>query len=290
MFQRLKHGTFQESHNMNLFHSILEYRDWRNGHADVAFVPTMGNLHEGHLRLVRLAKTYAKSVVVSIFVNPLQFGPHEDFDNYPRTLSEDMQKLEKVNTDVIFAPSVMEMYPSGSAAQTQVMVPEISKGLCGESRPHFFQGVATVVCKLFNCVQPTVAIFGEKDYQQLLVIKKMVQDLNLPIEIIGAPIVREVNGLAMSSRNQYLSQKQKEQASLIYQSLQSAAQAIHAGGPIETILTHEKQKLNTAGFKLDYYELRDTLELKPLTSYIKPARLFVAAYLGKTRLIDNLSL
>lgn len=275
---------------MKIFHTILEYRAWRNENPAVAFVPTMGNLHAGHLSLVKQAKTLGGKTVVSIFVNPLQFAPHEDFDSYPRTLKEDAEKLASVDADVIFAPTSLEMYPFGKDAQTQVSVPEISKGLCGDSRPHFFQGVATVVCKLFNCIQPTQAIFGEKDYQQLLVIKKMVQDLNMPIEIIAAPIVREANGLAMSSRNQYLLPEQKQQASLLYQSLQTTATAIRAGASTAAILTEEKQKLSDAGFKVDYYEVRDAVNLKPLTEPSKPARAFIAAYLGNTRLIDNLEI
>lgn len=281
---------------MKILHTVSEYRAWHTENSLVAFIPTMGNLHAGHLSLVKQAKSLVdkgtgQKIVVSIFVNPLQFAPHEDFDSYPRTLTEDAKKLENTGAvDVIFAPSVSEMYPHGKEAQTQIIVPEISKGLCGDSRPHFFQGVATVVCKLFNCIQPSVAIFGEKDYQQLLVIKKMVADLNLPIEIIAAPIVREQNGLAMSSRNQYLAAEQKQQAGLLYQSLQTAAKAIRTSASIQKILADEKKQLSEAGFKIDYYELRDSSGLKSLAEFSEPARLFIAAYLGNTRLIDNIEI
>lgn len=273
---------------MELFHSIADYKNWRKQQKAIAFVPTMGNLHAGHISLVTKALDYVDTIVVSIFVNPLQFAPHEDFASYPRTLNEDCKKLAAANVSAVFAPNVNEMYPQGQTAQTQVLVPAVSQGLCGASRPHFFQGVATVVCKLFNIIQADVAVFGEKDYQQLLVIKKMAQDLAMPIQVIGAPLVRESNGLAMSSRNQYLSAEEKQQASLLYQSLIRAAAAIGAGENIADVLIYEKQMLTDAGFTLDYYEARDAASLEPLIELRANSRLFVAAFLGKTRLIDNL--
>lgn len=272
---------------MKIFHNIADYKSWRKQQQTIAFVPTMGNLHAGHISLVNKGFEYADKVVVSIFVNPLQFAPHEDFASYPRTLNEDCEKLAAANVSAVFAPNVNEMYPQGQTAQTQILVPAVSQGLCGASRPHFFQGVATVVCKLFQIIQAEYAVFGEKDYQQLLVIKKMVQDLAMPIQVIGAPLVRESNGLAMSSRNQYLSVTEKQQAGLLYQSLIRAAAAIGAGENIADVLIYEKHALTNAGFILDYYEARDAVSLAPLTELRANSRLFVAAFLGKTRLIDN---
>ena len=203
-----------------------QIKAWRQAGLSVAFVPTMGNLHRGHFSLVEKAKTLADKVVVSIFVNPMQFGANEDLDNYPRTLSEDKQGLAELGTDIVFTPSVSTIYPNGLGEQSFVDVPGVSLGYCGGSRPGHFKGVATVVTKLFNLVQPDYACFGEKDFQQLQVIKTMARDLSMPVEIIGVPTMREVSGLAMSSRNGYLTAEEKATASLIYKAMQQMKTAI----------------------------------------------------------------
>lgn len=273
---------------MNVFNSIEDYQFWRSEQGKIAFVPTMGNLHEGHLSLVRKAQEHADVVVVSIFVNPLQFAAHEDLESYPRTLQQDTEKLETVTTTALFAPSVEDMYPEGNDNQTQIMVPALSKGLCGSSRPHFFQGVATVVCKLFNIIKPDYAVFGEKDFQQLLVVRKMVKDLRMPLEIIGAPIVREESGLAMSSRNGYLSQKAHKKAGRISATLAKCAEKLRSGEAVANVLKFGLNELTQVGFTVDYFELRDHRNLMPLTEYTGSSRLFVAAFIEGVRLIDNI--
>lgn len=263
-------------------------RDWRSQGERIAFVPTMGNLHEGHLDLVRRANALADRTVVSIFVNPLQFGPNEDLDAYPRTLQADSEKLTAANADLLFTPSVGEVYPNGQQAQCRVEAPGISDILCGASRPGHFVGVATVVCKLFNMVQPDVAVFGEKDFQQLMVIRRMTGDLCMPVEIVGAPTVREADGLAMSSRNGYLTDQQRKIAPTLFRVLQAAAQDIRNGKAFERVEAEATTQLAEAGFTPDYFTIRRTFDLQPPDADDKDLVILAAAHLGKPRLIDNL--
>lgn len=252
----------------------------------IGFVPTMGNLHEGHLTLVRAAKKICDVVVVSIFVNPIQFGAGEDFDSYPRTLEQDSRLLADVDCDIIFAPSVEQMYGT-QPRLTNISVGQITDDLCGKSRPGHFDGVAVVVTKLFNIVQPDFAFFGQKDYQQLAVIRQLVQDLNMPLEVIGVPIVRAEDGLALSSRNGYLSEQQRAIAPKIYQLLKQAEQQLHEGHALAQVLESISNQLTQAGFVVDYVEARQT-NLQPIAQFDRNVVLFVAAKLGTTRLIDNL--
>lgn len=257
----------------------------------IALTPTMGNLHSGHAALVAKAAQRADFVVATIFVNPLQFGPNEDLATYPRTLAADQEKLLQAGCNLLFTPSVEEMYPHGMADQTLVSVPHLSQGLCGASRPGHFEGVATVVSKLFNMVQPDLAIFGEKDFQQLAVIRAMVRDLNMPIQIIGEPTVRADDGLALSSRNGYLNEAQRAAAPALYQAIRQTADAISAGEQdFDALLTSKKQQLEAAGFRIDYLEIRDATSLRPATAENRDVVILAAAFLGKTRLIDNLHL
>lgn len=256
----------------------------------IAFVPTMGNLHAGHIRLVEEARRHGDVVVCSIFVNPLQFGPTEDLDAYPRTLAADIEKLEAARCDLLFTPSVADIYPNGLAAQTIVSVPGISRRHCGASRPGHFDGVATIVNKLFNMVLPDVALFGLKDYQQLQVIRHMVADLCLPIELVGVATQREPSGLALSSRNGYLSAEQKAQAAALYQSLQEAAAALRQHIGIASVEAAAAQKLAAAGFVLDYFSVCHADTLEPAQAEDRRLVILAAAWLGKTRLIDNLQL
>ena len=252
----------------------------------IGFIPTMGNLHEGHLNLVREARKLCDVVVVSIFVNPIQFGPHEDFDNYPRTLEQDSHLLAEVGCDIVFAPSVEQMYGTHPRL-TNIRVGEISNDLCGLQRPGHFDGVAVVVTKLFNIVQPNYAFFGQKDYQQLAVIRQLVQDLNIPLEVIGVPIVRAQDGLALSSRNGYLTEEQRATAPKIYQLLKQAEQDLHEGKALSAVLATISDQLTQAGFVVDYVEARQP-NLQPIEQFTQNLVLFVAAKLGSTRLIDNL--
>lgn len=254
---------------------------------NIALVPTMGNLHDGHLQLVKIAKQHADIVVVSIFVNPTQFGVGEDFDSYPRTLEADVAKIAGV-ADYVFAPSVAEMYPT-FPPNTQVLSGEITKILCGKSRPTHFDGVGLVVGKLFNIVQPDVAIFGKKDYQQLAIIRQMVSELNFPIEIIGAEIVRADDGLALSSRNQYLSETERNIAPQIQQALQLLKAEIQQANfsEFENLVEKTKHTLNSNGSNVDYLELRNQ-NLQPVTPSDKNLVLITAVWLGKARLLDNL--
>jgi pantoate--beta-alanine ligase len=258
---------------------------WRNAGQTVALVPTMGALHQGHLSLVALAKSKADRVVVSIFVNPIQFGPREDFGRYPRDEQGDLEKLGKAGTDLVFAPDVGEMYPHGFS--TQVKVGDLTEDLCGAARPNHFDGVATVVAKLLLQCAPDLAIFGEKDYQQLLVIKRLVRDLNIPVEIVAAPIVREQDGLALSSRNAYLSASERNTAPLLYRTIAEVAADLAQGRGCDDAVVAARFKLDAAGFRVDYVAVRDPDTLKPLSGPVKRARVLAAAYLGKTRLIDN---
>ncbi|WP_369989630.1 pantoate--beta-alanine ligase [Pseudomonas xanthosomatis] len=257
----------------------------------IGFVPTMGNLHSGHAALVTKAAQRADFVVASIFVNPLQFGAGEDLDKYPRTLAADQQKLLEAGCQLLFAPTVEEMYPDGMAVQTRVSVPQLSEGLCGASRPGHFEGVATVVSKLFNMVQPDLAVFGEKDFQQLAVIRAMVRDLNMPIQIIGEPTVRAEDGLALSSRNGYLNAEQRAAAPALYRVLSAMAEAIRRGQrDFAALLADGQAQLDAAGFRKDYLEVRHALTLRPAQVDDRDLVVIAAAYMGNTRLIDNLYL
>ncbi len=262
----------------------------RNEGKRISFVPTMGNLHEGHLSLMRMAKPLADVLVVSIFVNPLQFEPGSDFNAYPRTFQEDLEKCEPVGVDIVFAPTESDLYPEGF--QTTVEVKELSKGLCGDFRPGHFKGVATVVLKLFNIVRPHVAVFGEKDYQQLCVIRRMVKDLNLDIEIVGHPTVRETDGLAMSSRNQYLSPDERKRAALIYKFLLEAKNLFEHGErrAQRLIATVQNGLARDPRISVEYVSIRDLDTLKPLDTLDRPAVMALAVHIGKTRLIDNIFL
>lgn len=266
-------------------------RDFRQKGLTVAFVPTMGNLHEGHLDLVRRARTRCDIVVVSIFVNPLQFGPNEDLDAYPRTLAADKEKLFREGTHVLYAPGVEEIYPEGMAAHTHVRVPDLSETLCGSSRPGHFDGVTTIVSKLFNIVQPDVAVFGEKDFQQLSIIRKMVSDLRMPVEIVGVATARDEDGLAKSSRNGYLTRAQREVAPVLHQTLLSCREAIACGfDNFLQLESHARMQLLQAGFEPDYFEIRDARSLRTVTEETEEIAILAAARLGKTRLIDNVRL
>ncbi len=272
-------------------HTAAELRariaGWRQAGERVAFVPTMGNLHRGHMRLMAAGRARADRVVASVFVNPLQFGPTEDFERYPRTLAQDQAALAAAHVDLLFAPSVSEMYPHGGTRLTGIHVPEASEGLEGEFRPGHFDGVATVVCILFNLVQPDVALFGEKDYQQLAVIRRMVADLRLPLRIEGVPTERDGDGLALSSRNQYLGAAERAIAPEIHRALQAAAAALRSGRRDFDVMAEEQRKrLESFGFKPQYFAIRSPDLGPPVTAggrYV----ILVAAYAGNTRLIDN---
>jgi pantoate--beta-alanine ligase len=279
------------STRLPVFRSVKELRhtvqQWRRRGDKVALVPTMGGLHEGHLSLVRLAKQHVRRVVVSVFVNPTQFAPHEDYDSYPRNEERDWHKLLTVSPDGMYAPDVHEIYPHDFA--TRVEVAGVTQTLEGVTRPHFFSGVTTVVAKLFLQCLPDVAVFGEKDYQQLLVIKRMVRDLNFPVAILPGPIMRERDGLAMSSRNVYLDASDRSLAPQLYAVLCDTAHDLAAGRPVDEALDQGAGRLESAGFRLDYLELRDAETLMPIEVIgQRPARLLAAVYLGRVRLIDNI--
>lgn len=284
-------------HHISALRDVLKpYR----GQQRIALVPTMGNLHDGHLELVKITKQHADVVVVSIFVNPTQFGEGEDFDSYPRTLDEDVAKLATVGADYVFVPSIDEMYPV-LPPPTLVLAGAITTQLCGQSRPGHFDGVGIVVSKLFNIVQPDVAIFGQKDYQQLAIIKQLVRDLSYPIEIIGAPIVRAADGLALSSRNQYLTVAERQVALVLHQVLQDLAQQLAQKLKEEnltelvfqSLVTHARQRIVDVGFEMDYLEVKTT-DLQPisfdgprLADKTQALIVLIAAKLGKARLLDN---
>jgi pantoate--beta-alanine ligase len=260
---------------------------WRARRQRIALVPTMGALHAGHFALVRLAQRRADRVIVSIFVNPAQFAPHEDFENYPRTFATDRAALAALKTDLVWAPEVRTMYPQGFATRIVPAGPAVA-GLEDAFRPHFFAGVATVVAKLLLQCQPDIAVFGEKDYQQLKVVTQLARDLDLKTRILGAPIVRERDGLALSSRNRYLTAGERELAPTLHRVLAACAAEIAAGNPIAGVLQRGKAAIADAGFVLDYLEARHAETLAPVdTATEAPLRLLVAARLGNTRLIDN---
>ena len=258
----------------------------------IAFVPTMGNLHDGHLALVDQARAAADAVVVSIFVNPMQFAAHEDLDTYPRTLDDDLSALRATGVDLVLTPSADDIYPDTSARHTAIHVPVLGDALCGKDRPGHFDGVCTVVYKLFRLVGPDIAVFGEKDLQQLLIIKKMVADLNLPIDIQSGATQRAEDGLALSSRNQYLSASERAVAPLLQQTLQSCGAALRAtpDGPPTSIIDPAREALERAGFTVDYLELRELATLQIVDRIDQDCALFVAARLSETRLIDNIQL
>lgn len=272
---------------MQLIHTVAELREQLACKTSVSFVPTMGNLHAGHLHLVKLARQRGQCVVVSIFVNPLQFGANEDLGNYPRTLAEDCTKLEAAGVDIVFAPSEKEMYPVPQIMM--VAPPPIANELCGASRPGHFGGVATVVLKLFNLVQPQVAVFGKKDFQQLFIIRELVRQFNLPIQIVAGETKREEDGLAMSSRNGYLSPEARTQAPLLHQALQQVIQTVQSG-QIDYAAAEARATalLAQSGWEVDYISIRSANTLLPPTQQDHDLVVLGAARLGNTRLIDNI--
>ena len=261
---------------------------WRREGQRVGFVPTMGNLHAGHHSLLAIAREHADIVVASVFVNPTQFGPNEDFARYPRTPAEDAAGLAAHGCDVLFLPAVEDLYPYGAARSVKICVPELPEVLEGAIRPGHFDGVATVVAKLFNLVQPQVAVFGQKDYQQLLVIRRLVRDLGYPIEVVGAPIVREANGLAMSSRNQYLDADQRARAGAIHASLQRMRAALLRGDTVAKAEAAARTQLEAAGLVPDYAVVRRAEDLSEVVGEQGERVALIAARMGNTRLIDNL--
>lgn len=277
---------------MDLITHISELRALLNNHRKagrrIVLVPTMGNLHSGHIHLVNEAHRYGDVVVCTIFVNPMQFGKNEDLDAYPRTLEQDRQKLAAAGCNVLFAPPVSEIYPLGLEQQTVVSVPRVSERHCGASRPGHFDGVATVVSKLFNLVQPDTALFGLKDYQQFMVITKMVSDLCIPITLIGVETQRESSGLALSSRNGYLTADEKQRAAVLYQALLESRTRLQAGAPIDSVESMARVQLEQAGFRPDYFSVCDARTLEPAQVHDNDLVILAAAWMGKTRLIDNL--
>lgn len=293
----LSPNTASPSRKLDTFETVAELRaqreTWRRLDETVALVPTMGNLHAGHMSLVELAKAAADRVIVSVFVNPTQFGPSEDFDSYPRTLDQDSELLVEAGVDAVFAPDVEEVYPFGEDRSIRIELPELADMLCGAQRPGHFSGVAGVVLRLINMVQPERAVFGEKDYQQLLVLKRLVADCHLPVVVEGAPIVREPDGLAMSSRNQYLTTEQRALAPELYATISACAEALRQGDErIQALEAAALQRLDAAGFRPDYVEIRSAEDLsRPLADEFgsRPLRILAAAWLGKARLIDNIA-
>lgn len=278
---------------MQLIHPVASLRalvkQWREQGQPIALVPTMGNLHAGHLALVTKAQQLGHKVIVSIFVNPLQFGPNEDFARYPRTLNADCALLAEHGVDAVFAPDVDEIYPHGLTGHTEVRLPLFDQQLCALTRPGHFTGVATVVTKLFNLVQPDLALFGEKDFQQLTVIRQLVKDLCLPIRIVAVPTLRDASGLALSSRNGYLTEAEKSQAAGLYHCLQQTAAQLAHSSDWRQLEATQLDALRAAGFEPDYLQICDPEQLLPTQNHPHPV-ILVAARLGSTRLIDNLAL
>ena len=268
---------------------LIAYRDQLS--TKVALVATMGNLHSGHLALVDQAKQFAETVVATIFVNPMQFGANEDLDSYPRTLEADLKALEEHGVDMVFTPDSRTMYPEGIDNHTQISVPNISEHYCGAQRPGHFTGVATIVCKLLNMIRPHHAIFGQKDYQQLVIIKKMVNDLSIHSNIVGVPIIRDKSGLAMSSRNGYMNDSEKYQATKLYQMLVWAKENIESGDRAYQALEATAMKeLNNNGFDMEYFSICENKELKAASQSDKSLVILAAGKMGKTRLIDNIEI
>jgi pantoate--beta-alanine ligase len=280
------------SHSVKVVSTVRDLRritaEWRRSGQTIALVPTMGALHPGHISLVKQAKKSADKVAVSIFVNPTQFAPHEDLARYPRDEAGDLAKLQEVEADVVWSPSVEEMYPTGFS--TSVKAGSAAADLEGAFRPHHFDGVATVCCKLFNQVTPDVAIFGQKDYQQFAVLRQLVDDLNMPLKLVAEPTVREADGLALSSRNAYLSATERAIAPALYAALSVAQAKVAAGTPFTVVTADATATLSAAGFtKIDYVEIRDAETLSAAMTPGRPLRILAAAWLGKTRLIDNIA-
>lgn len=262
---------------------------WKGHHESIAFIPTMGNLHAGHLSLIEKGQSLCDRTICSIFVNPMQFGANEDFNHYPRTLDQDIKQLEAIGCDLVYLPTASELYPQGLEHITQIAVTDLTDNYEGEHRPGHFTGVATIVLKLFNIVKPDVSVFGKKDFQQYRVIQKMVDDLNLDVEIIGSETTRETSGLATSSRNQYLDTQQTAAAALIYQTLQGTARQIEEGERNYKKLEQQAiENLNRAGFNTDYYCVCSSETLQPASANDKKLVILVTASLGKTRLLDNI--
>jgi len=263
-------------------------RAFRHAGETVALVPTLGNLHEGHMSLVELARKQADRIVVSVFVNPTQFGPGEDYQAYPRTLDHDRRQLTRAGADLLFAPAVDEMYPRAADAGTVVSVPGLSTILCGEFRPGHFDGVSSVVSRLFNIVQPDCAIFGQKDYQQLTIIRRLQADMHYPVAIVAGPTLREADGLALSSRNQYLSPAERKLAPALYRAVRECGDRLRAGAHDYAALeAHGKATLVAAGFRPDYFAVRNADDLGPAQAMDRRLVVLVAAHLGRARLIDN---
>jgi pantoate--beta-alanine ligase len=279
---------------MQIFHHVESIRsslkEQRLQNKRIGFVPTMGNLHDAHIELVKIAQQYCDVVVVSIFVNPLQFGLNEDWDKYPRTFEADTNRLRGVNCDYLFYPDEKEIYPNGMAEQTRVVVPTMTDVLCGASRPGHFEGVTTVVSKLFNIIQPDLAVFGKKDFQQLAIIRRMVEDLCIPVEIIGGEIYREPDGLAMSSRNGFITDDERPKVSVLNRALKQAQQAIESGNKDFFAIEGEaKEKIQSAGFTLDYFNICNSKTLEPAANDDNEITILGAMYTAAARLIDNLS-
>ncbi len=280
---------------MDQANSVSELRQyvqhWKDHKQSIAFIPTMGNLHQGHLSLIQKGQSLCDKSICSIFVNPMQFGPNEDFNHYPRTLDRDIELLESVACDLVYMPTASELYPQGLENISQIIVTDLTETFEGAHRPGHFTGVATIVAKLFNIVKPDISVFGKKDYQQYCVIRKMTQDLNLNVEIIGQETAREPSGLATSSRNQYLDEAQKSQAALIYQTLQSAAHKIIKGENNFAIIEKmASDSLRQAGFDTDYFNVCNADTLKPATAEDRKLVILVTARLGDTRLLDNIEI
>lgn len=266
-----------------------QVRAWHREGLRVAFVPTMGNLHPGHVSLIEAARAHGDRFVASIFVNPMQFGPNEDFAHYPRTPTQDERMLADAGCNLMFMPDVAEIYPNGSERATRIDVPGLSRILCGEFRPGHFEGVATVVAKLLHIVEPDVAVFGEKDFQQLTVIRRMVADLCIPVEVLGAPTVRDADGLAMSSRNQYLSEQERRVAPRIFEILKGTANRLQSGdSEFASMERAGVQALESAGLRPDYFAIREARDLGQPRPDTRHMVVLTAARLGKARLIDNI--
>ena len=280
---------------MDQAYSVSELRQyvqhWKDHKQSIAFIPTMGNLHQGHMSLIEKGQSLCDRSICSIFVNPMQFGPNEDFNHYPRTLDQDIELLESVGCDLVYMPTASELYPQGLENISQIIVTNLTESYEGTHRPGHFTGVATIVAKLFNIVKPDISVFGKKDFQQYCVIKKMVQDLNLDVEIIGQETSREFSGLATSSRNQYLSMEQKMQAALIYQTLQDASERILKGEKNFALIEKESvDRLAQAGFDTDYFNVCSADTLSPATPDDRKLVILVTTRLGETRLLDNIEI